>query len=397
MFRTLAFASLSLALVAAIIYQPSEAFAASLQGLSVWWSIVFPGLLPFLTLLEIMLAFGAVHACGALIDPLTKRMLRMPGESGLALAIGWTGGFPAGAETTAALRKSGTVTREEGQRLLALSYMPSPLFILLVVGAGFFRRPELGLAIACSVWLASIAAAVVQTWWFNRRQPASAPSSTRQPPLLRRAAAAMAEARNRDGRTLGKVLGDSVTVSVAKLMAIGGFMMMAAVLVRMLELLIPHQITSLLIPALLESHIGTYTATTTALPGGLIWNAAATAAILAWGGISALLQAGHAIARTDLSLPKLAYSRMLHAVLAFGTALVLVQPLSSLLARFMKTAAPVWQWQDSGQSTAYYPIKLTDLPTLWSTMPLIIGVCAGCIALLICISIIYAAKRTPSN
>jgi len=397
MFRTLAFASLSLALVAAIIYQPSEAFAASLQGLSVWWSIVFPGLLPFLTLLEIMLAFGAVHACGALIDPLTKRMLRMPGESGLALAIGWTGGFPAGAETTAALRKSGTVTREEGQRLLALSYMPSPLFILLVVGAGFFRRPELGLAIAGSVWLASIAAAVAQTWWFSRRQPVSTPPSAKQPPLLRRAAAAMMEARNRDGRTIGKVLGDSVTASVAKLMAIGGFMMMAAVLVRMLELLIPHRMTSLLMPALLESHIGTYTASTTPLPGGLALNAAIAAAILAWGGLSALLQAGHAIALTDLSLPKLVISRLLHAVLAFGTALVLVQPLSSLVSRFMKTAAPVWHWQVSGQTAPLYSIKLTELPILWPIMPLIIGLCAGAIAVLICISMIYAAKRTPSN
>lgn len=70
MFRTIAFAILSTLLVGAIIVQPDASFQASLQGLTVWWNIVFPGLLPFLVLFEIMLAFGLAHGMGALLSTL---------------------------------------------------------------------------------------------------------------------------------------------------------------------------------------------------------------------------------------------------------------------------------------------------------------------------------------
>ena len=187
---------------------------------------MFPGLLPFLTLLELMLAFGAVHALGALLHPLMAKLFRLPGEAGIALALGWTGGFPCGAEAAAALRKSSAITVPQGKRLLALSHMPSPIFMLLVVGSGFLHRPELGAAIAVVVWLAALLPALIAAR-FAKREPVGATAGSSSG-LMRRAAAAMREARARDGRTFGKLLGDAVTVSVYKLMAIGGFMMFAA-------------------------------------------------------------------------------------------------------------------------------------------------------------------------
>ncbi len=99
---------------------------------------MFPGLLPFLVLSELMLAFGAVHALSSLLDPVMRRGAGMPGTAAWPVALGWTAGYTAGAEATASLRKQQAVSRREGQWLLAVSYMPNPMFMFIVIGAGFF-------------------------------------------------------------------------------------------------------------------------------------------------------------------------------------------------------------------------------------------------------------------
>ncbi|WP_274651583.1 nucleoside recognition domain-containing protein [Paenibacillus humicola] len=399
MTRTLTYACLSLLLVAAIVYRPDDAFQASLQGLTVWWNIVFPGLLPFLTLMELMLAFGAVHALGVFFDPLMRRLFRLPGEAGFAVAAGWTGGFPAGAEAAAALRRREAVTRGEGQRLLALAHMPSPLFMLLVVGAGFFRRPELGAAVACAVWLAAFAAAFAGAR-LARRGKDGAPGEGRPIPgaapgigLLRQAASAMAKARALDGRTFGKALGDSVTAAVYKLLAVGGLMMFGAVIVRLLEPLVPDAVPALLLPGLLESHIGAYAAAAAQLPGGIALNAAAAAAVLGWGGVSALLQAGSAVAGTDLSLAKLAAARLAQSALAAALLLGLWRPLTGLFTALSPAAAPVLELEGAARNTAApAAIHAASLASLWAYAPLLIAGFGAVLLLLAAVSALAGVR-----
>ncbi|WP_219836624.1 nucleoside recognition domain-containing protein [Paenibacillus sp. R14(2021)] len=371
MTRTLILAFLSILLVASIIIKPDEAFQASLQGLTVWWNIVFPGLLPFLTLLELMLAFGAVHAFGTLLQPLMQRLFHLPGEAGIALALGWTGGIPCGADAAAALKRDGTLTAAQGNRLLALAHMPNPLFMLLVVGTGFLHRPALGAAILITVWSSALLAALASAILTKRhdRQIKGDSNNSASSGLLRRAAAAMREAHNRDGRSFGKLLGDAVTTSVYKLMAIGGFMILCAVLVRLLQPLIPGIVPAFLLPGLVESHLGAYAAATAAFKGGAPWNAAAAAAVLSWGGLSALLQAGTSVAGSGLSLRSLAAARICQGFLSFLLTLALWKPLTALFARISPAMLPAMGQHEKTGSAPTAIVHAGDLQSLWPFMP----------------------------
>ncbi|BBH20917.1 sporulation integral membrane protein YlbJ [Paenibacillus baekrokdamisoli] len=399
MIRTVLLACLSILLVATIIVRPDDAFQASLQGLTIWWNIVFPGLLPFLTLLELMLAFGAVHALGALLDPLMRRLFRLPGEAGLAIALGWTSGFPSGAESTAILRRGERVTQAQGQRLLTLAHMPSPLFMLLVVGAGFSQRPELGVIIAAAVWMAAIITGLAHAR-FSKTTSASPSNTSSEAPgekrsirdLLRLAAKAMTQAKIRDGRTFGKALGDSVITSVYKLMAIGGFMMICSVLVRLLAPIIPDTIPSFVLPGLIESHIGAYAASAVSFPGGLAWNAAVIAAILSWGGVSALLQAGSAITGTDLSIRPLAVMRLLQAAVAFTCTILLWRPISNLTAYILPSSTPAFQLHGYTVSSPPPAIHVSDLHSLWPYTPVLFAA-FGCVLLLLTLASISSSLR----
>lgn len=379
MTRTVLLGLISILLVATIIRQPDEAFQASLQGLTIWWNIVFPGLLPFLVLFEIISAFGLIHGIGVLLRPIMRVLFRLPGEAALPLLFGWMSGFQAGAEGTAALRREGTLTRHEGQRLLALAHMPNPLFMLVVIGAGFMHKPELGIYIAGVVWLSALWTAAVMRL-LRKREPDRISSSiagltaSKETSMLHKAAVAVTECRERDGRGFGKILGDAVSSGVQKLMVVGGFMIFAAVVARLaqplLSALLPTGAFDIALPALLESHIGAYAAAVwqaPELPAAM--NAAAVAAVLAWSGLSAILQTGYSIQGTDMKLLPFIWARLLHSLHAAAFALLLWTPAQAVMRSlpthpFGTTPAMLPQ----GEPAYTPPISITamDLPSIWT-------------------------------
>ncbi|MFD1952719.1 nucleoside recognition protein [Paenibacillus thailandensis] len=373
MIRTIGIAILSVALVCAVIIQPDEAFKASMQGLSIWWNVVFPGLLPFLVVLEMMSAFGLSRALGVLAQPLTQRFLKLPGDSGLAVAAGWMSGFPAGAETTARLVRSNRLQAYEGAKLLAFSHMPNPVFMLVVFGAGFLHKPQLGLLLALSVWLSGLLAA--STAAVISAKPRTGPDKPAKPRsgIWRRAAEAMEDGRREDGRGFGQVLGESVTVSVQKLMVVGGLIMLASVVSRLLTLMLPEQLPGewlqLLLPILLESHLGAYAAASADIRGmGAPVQLALAAAALSWSGVSGILQAGQAAGGTGIKLLPLAATKLLHALLAFGVTLLLWKPALSLLQAWgvNPASSPAMAGDGTVQAPlAPAPVAFSDLPAVW--------------------------------
>ncbi|KQO04460.1 nucleoside recognition domain-containing protein [Paenibacillus sp. Leaf72] len=349
MAKTLLAALASILLVGAVIYQSEAAFQASLQGLTLWWNIVFPGLLPFLVLFELITAFGLVHGIGVLLQPLMGRLFRLPGEAALPLLFGWLSGFPAGAETTAVLRRHGHVTLQEGQRLLAFSHMPNPIFMLVVLGAGFMHQPELGLLIAAAVWLSALWTAWLLLLTSRSEAFPARAAQVQEGRLVERAAKAITAARESDGRGFGRVLGEAVSGGVQKLMLIGGLIIFTAVIARLMQPLWLFISSgswweALFLPALLESHIGTYTAAVLEAPNlAPVLSTAITAAILAWSGISGLLQAGYSTSGTDLKLLPLAGAKLLHAGHAAWFVVLLWKPAQLILASasfdFLRQAA----------------------------------------------------------
>ncbi|NIK75669.1 sporulation integral membrane protein YlbJ [Paenibacillus castaneae] len=378
MAKTVLLAFLSILLVVSIILRPDPAFQASLQGLTVWWNIIFPGLLPFLVLFEIIAAFGITHAIASLLQPMMSKLFKLPGEAALAAVLGWLGGYPAGAEAAATLRKQSIVTKKQGQRLLALAHMPNPLFMLVVIGAGFLHKPIMGIIIAGSVWLSALWLMLL-TRLLSRHDEEQVPSESSEVKdshggqgILQRSADALQLGREQDGRSFGKVLGDAVSVSVQKLMMIGGFMIFAAVIAKLSDPLLAPLLSkagvSFFTQALFEGHLGAYAAAVWEVPGkSMLINAAAIAAVLAWSGLSGILQAGYAISGTDLKLMPFIALRIMHALHAFAFMLLLWKPVNSLLRIVIgpgaapTAAIPI----DSRESLIATVIQVADLPALW--------------------------------
>lgn len=378
MVKTVLLACFSILLVGAIILQPDAAFHSSLQGLTVWWNIVFPGLLPFLVLFELIAAFGLTHAIGTLLQPVMGKMFKLPGEAAMAVVMGWMGGYPAGAEAVASLRKRNLVNKKQGQRLLALAHMPNPLFMLIVIGAGFLHKPIVGAMIAASVWLSALWLMLIISL-FSRDTSTNSTSSDqlkadkKQLSVLHRAAEALHLGREQDGRSFGKALGEAVASSVQKLLVIGGLMIFAAVIAKLADPLLAPLLSkaglTFLSQAFFEGHLGAYAAAVWDAPGtSSLTNAAAIAAVLAWSGFSGILQADYAINGTDLKLLPFVAMRLAHAVHAFLFMILLWKPLTALLRPLLAPGAdPVFVFMEPYpiNTSGAAAVRASDLPLLW--------------------------------
>jgi sporulation integral membrane protein YlbJ len=340
---TLLLGSMAALLVIMIISFPDQAFQSSLQGLQIWWKLVFPALLPFLILTEILIGLGVVQASGSLLQPLMRTLFRLPGASGWALASGLLVGFPTGAKITASLHEKGLLTREEGERLTSLSHVCSPLFLVTVVGVGFMHDGRIGIALAIIHYMSAFAAAL-----FVRNSRANSSSEIR---TSREAAGffeTMREAYLRDGRAFGKLLGDAVTSSIHTLMLIGGYIMIFSVIVNVVSLsgileALQYVTQSLLgfmhlgpdgsshiLKGIFEIHLGAYAlGQSQEIP--LVWQLALLGAFLGWGGLSAHAQVRGLVQHTSMRYLPFFMTRAAHGIIAFLLTFACWKPLQWLV------------------------------------------------------------------
>lgn len=368
---TLLLGASALALVISIILFPDQAFQASLQGLQLWWKLVFPALLPFLIITELLRGLGALHAFGVLLEPLFRILFRIPGVGGFVMALGFTAGMPAGAAAIGSLRKDGHLTRDEGERLLAASHLLSPVILVSVVGVGFLHSAPAGLALAVIHYGSALLMALLHRVRASRtsgevRSVFGKPLDEHG--LLRRCLYTLEDARSRDGRTFGRLLGDAVSSGVQQLFVMGGYMMMFSVLLQAVTLTgIIDGITSFvvaitpnigqgdalsfltaLMTGLIEPHLGAYAMTQQlGSPAGAPSLGYATlSALLAWGGLSTHAQARSFTAATDLRFARFLTARFQHGGIAFVLTLLTWHPLLRYLQEdtAISTWAPVTAW-----------------------------------------------------
>lgn len=122
-------ALVGLFITASLVLYPEESFNAALSGMRIFFDVVFPSLLPFFILSELLMGFGIVHGLSVLLEPLMRPLFNVPGAGAFALSMGLAAGYPMDAIITSRFRKQNLCTRVEGERLLAFSNTADPLFM----------------------------------------------------------------------------------------------------------------------------------------------------------------------------------------------------------------------------------------------------------------------------
>ncbi len=339
-------AILALFLTIGMIFFPKEAFEASLSGLAIWWNIVFPALLPFFVFSQLLIGLGVVHFLGVLLEPIMRPLFNVPGAGSFVLAMGLASGYPIGAVLTTQLREQNLCNKVEAERLVSFTNTADPLFMFGAVAVGMLHAPSTGMIIALAHYASSLSVGLIMRF-YGRDKTRRPKEKTRQNlPLgiFRRALAALVEARQKDRRPFGKMLGEAIIQSVNTLLLVGGFIMLFSVILTMLDLsgivtAIASPVSKLLIlikmdPSLSPSLIrGIFELDLGCQMAGTLQGVALgekliiVSAIIAWSGLSVLAQVASITSSTDLSIIPYIFARIIHAILAGIYTFLLLGPL----------------------------------------------------------------------
>jgi len=330
--KTIILAGTASFLAFALVTFPATAVEASKDGLNTWWTIVFPSLLPFLILSEVLIGFGVVRFLGVLLEPIMRPLFKVPGVGGFVWAMGMVSGFPTGAKLTARLREEKQLTKLEAERLVSFSNASNPMFIIGAVSAAFFHNPKLGFLLAGTHYLANFTVGLCMRFYGSDEKPTHKRKET-SIPSLKRAMRELHHTRLKDKRPLGKLLGDAVTSSIQSLLMIGGFIILFSVINRLLFHL---QVTSLLaggvekffdlfsfssalsipfIAGIFEITLGSKL-TSGVETSTLMHQAIVTSMILGFCGLSVQAQVASILAQTDISFKPFFFARILQAFFA---------------------------------------------------------------------------------
>src|SRR5690554_637054 len=325
-----------------IIVFSEEAFIAALEGLKIWWEVVFPSLLPFFIIAEILMGLGVVHFMGALLEPLMRPLFRVPGVGAFAMAMGLASGYPIGAKITANLRRKKLCNKTEGERLVSFTNTADPLFMIGAVAVGFFHRVELGIIIAGAHYISSLITGLLLRFYKGNELP-SEQKYTHKKTINRNlfiyAINELIEARKNDGRSIGELLGDSIKESINTLFMVGGFIILFSVITEILIVTgvinalsqvigiiiqpfgLPNTLILPLVSGFFEITNGANLTSQSLAP--LIHQIIIINSIIAWSGLSVHAQVATMINDTDISLKPYFFSRILQSILAAITTIFL--------------------------------------------------------------------------
>lgn len=334
----LAITSISLAL--ALILFPKESLDASIRGMQMWWDVVFPSLLPFFIVSELLIGFGVVTFIGTLLEPFMRPLFRVPGVGGFVWAMGLASGNPAGAKITARLRNEKKITRIEAERLVCFTNSANPLFIFGAIAVGFFQDAFLGFLLAAAHYLGNVFVGFIMRY-YGRDEERSSHRYERSGLIT--ALKLMHQDRLKDGRPIGKLLGDAVHSSVRTLLMIGGFIILFSVLNKILSIVgvtkllaslfsiafiafhIPTELSIPFISGLFEITLGAKLISQTDVE--LLEKVVIASFIIAFGGFSIQSQVASILAETDIRFKPFFVARIIHGFLSAIIAYLLWHPI----------------------------------------------------------------------
>jgi sporulation integral membrane protein YlbJ len=369
--------ALAILTVVSVLTYPAQTLEASTLGLRIWWNMVFPALLPFFILCDIVITYGFAHALGALIDPLLRRLLRLPGIAGWSILSGALAGSPAGVEAVVQLRQAGRIDQITGERITMMSHYANPIFMITIVAVAFLQRPDLAFFICMVHYLSALGIAIV----FRNYLLASRKSASREiyfTPRLSmwsRVAIAILEARQIDQRSFGQLLGDAVFGSLQKLMMIGGTIMMFSVLLKLVSVtgissLLVHilewfiQSDSMLISrvdtfiaGITEVHMGIYSVTQLGQLS-IVWKTAMLCGMMGWGGLAVHLQVRALLHATDIRYTPFLLARMVQGFLSMLLVILLWQPYHRLFASVIPSYQSLKPPFSLGDTTVFWDMYL---------------------------------------
>lgn len=297
----------------------SSNLASAKEGLILWANSVVPTLFPFFVATELLNHTNFIPMLGKYLNKFMRPVFKVPGEGAYAFLMGLISGYPVGAKIVCHLREKGLCTKDEGERMLAFTNNSGPLFIVGTVGISLFNNQTVGIILLITHILACITVGIL--FGFMKKEDKVKWDRYN------------VNTRQKDDKTLGGILGESIKNAISTVLMIGGFVVIFSIIISILNNSHVLEIISKIISPIITS-IGINAEFVKPVLAGLIeltngvklvseasivnYNLSIilSAFLLGFGGVSILLQVSSIVAKTDLSMKKYVFGKLLQGIIA---------------------------------------------------------------------------------
>ena len=313
-----------------LVLWPEQAMGAMRDGIKLCGNVILPSLFPFFVLSSLVVELGMSRYLGKLLEPVMAPLFRVNGNCAAALALGFVGGYPVGAQTAIQIYENGQCSRTEAERMLAFCNNSGPAFILGVVGAGVFGSGAAGLLLYLTHLLASLLVGML----FRFYKPGEGPQT-------RRGRGPQFQAAN-----FSKSFTKSVTGALCSTLNICAFILFFTVFLRILAhagvlagaarllsaLLTPLGMDQTWAERLLTGLVEVSSGVSSLTDGTLSGRLSMAAFMLGWAGVSVHCQVMAFLGDSGLSIRTYVIGKLLHGALSAS--------LTALLFRHIPLSAP---------------------------------------------------------
>ncbi|MBQ9276252.1 MAG: hypothetical protein IJ226_01505 [Clostridia bacterium] len=149
-----------------MVAKPSFYLDATRHGLALYATTVLPSLFPFYFVALMLTKIGAAKTLSTLFEKPMRKLYLSPQESAYVMVLSMLSGYPVGASCLAELYKMGTVSQADVMRISAFTSTSGPIFMLGTVGSAIFGNVKVGIIILVSHYLGALLNGLI----FRRRR-----------------------------------------------------------------------------------------------------------------------------------------------------------------------------------------------------------------------------------
>jgi hypothetical protein len=309
----------TLSIVAYMMTHPEKTFQASMSGLHLWWTFVFPVMLPIW-----MIGHFCFNLCEVSVFPhFMKQIKHYALKKRLLFIWVWLHVICihhiAGVQKIQQLRKAQILSQSEAEHWIANSYVCNPIWIMTVVGICFLQNLRLGWFLGVTHYLSvfiTLFIILIYTKISNKFVTSNKMEQEKFDALY------LSE-HERLPLDIGSYLKEAMISTLHMLFTSAGYILSFSVLVQMIAPL--NWLSIQVLSGILDIHIATYSFSQTD-DSSLVFMLAAMSACLAWGGISHHIQIKAEFSPIQIRYLIFFVTRILHAIIAYVLTLSLWRP-----------------------------------------------------------------------
>lgn len=143
------------------IHFSKECSQGVINGISFCVTVLVPSLFIFMVIASYIANSTIAQSLGKCLSIPTRKLLRLPDVSAVALILSLIGGYPVGARCVATLYKSEAISKTEAQKLSMMAVCAGPGFIINYIGNALLNNKKAGVVLLISQVVAFAVIAIV--------------------------------------------------------------------------------------------------------------------------------------------------------------------------------------------------------------------------------------------